>query len=352
MSSMIDFWGNIGATLGQGAANYSATKAAVEEQARQRKMQDDALRRQTALQDIEFAQAEGQALRTAGDTQGAYSALKRVLDARNRFDGGNRVGPQFIGTYTTKTEEAARPAPVQMQGPLMPNQARPQFEVQGPMPAGASVTTYDPNAIDWKNPQNSATLDAFLGSSTNKNDLVEVGGALYNIRTKQWEVSPTQLTGAQKQENIEDKIRQAYEIAKDKQEFALRLKEMGINAQTALAMLKIANRPEKAPPRERVELVTLDDGVYEYNKDTKQKTRVGDRPKSTKDDTKKSPFGGAPAATPGTGTNTGPIPIEPKGIHYGGISLVDKRHPVNQPKKKPAPAKPTAKSVGASIWGN
>lgn len=154
MSGVIDYWGDLGATAGQGVADYATMMREMENQARARKIQEDALRRTTALQDHQFAMEEAQRLRAGGNLPGAHSATQRALQAANTFDGGDRVGPKYIGTYGTA--EGPRPDPA----------------MQGPMP---SVTTYDPTRPDWANKANSRTLDAVMGFKAPKPELVKIG---------------------------------------------------------------------------------------------------------------------------------------------------------------------------------
>lgn len=148
MSSMIDYWGDLGATVGQGITGYANTTRLLEDRERLRRQQEeDRARaeqdraRQQALQNLQFHQGEAETARRSGNLPGAAAMYQKMLADRNAFDGGNRVGVKFIG----------EPETLQVSGPLMPNQERP--------------TVANPNAgeIDWKNPANTNLLDGGIG---------------------------------------------------------------------------------------------------------------------------------------------------------------------------------------------
>lgn len=144
----------LGAGIGQGVSGYLDTSRLLEERDRARKIQEEERARQMALQNLQFHQGEAQMARQGGNIAGAADLYRKMLEDRNDFDGGSRVGVKFEGTRTTQ------------------NSQRPTPDMSGPMPL---PNAYDASKPDWKNPKNVSLLDAGIGYQAPKPELVKIG---------------------------------------------------------------------------------------------------------------------------------------------------------------------------------
>lgn len=321
MSSMIDYWSDLGATLGQGITNYSSASRLLEEQARTRKIQEEDRARQMALQNLQLHQAEAQEARRGGNFAGAAALYQSTLKDRNDFDKGNRVGVKFEGTRTTQ------------------NSQRPTPDMSGPMPL---PNAYDPSKPDWKNQKNIDLLDAGIGYQAPKEKVKVVpfgaGGLMVvtehpdgQIETR-IEREPTAKASAAKL--VQDPV--TGEWFTPQPGTRTNIKPTKAGGSKAPKTAKRGTRTETINGRR----LLIDSQTGETIRD------LG--PAGTPKAATVDPFAPvAPPAPAAPATPVAPTPAVP--ITYGGLSVVDRRHPANKPASKP---KPTAKSVGASIWGD